>query len=160
MSDTTLRPVTASDTAFLQRVYASTRTEELALTDWSDEQKEAFVRMQFEAQDAYYREHYVGASFEVIEVDGVPAGRLYVHRRTAEIRLMDITLLPEFRGGGAGTALLRGLMAEAETAGKSLTIHVEMYNPALRLYEKLGFVASATDRGPYLFLEWRPPAPR
>lgn len=160
MSDTALRRVTASDTAFLLRVYAGTRAEELALTDWSDEQKEAFVRMQFEAQHAYYQEHYADASFEVIEVDGLPAGRLYVHRRPAEIRLVDITLLPEFRGAGAGTALLRGLMAEAEAAGKTLTIHVEMYNPALRLYERLGFVASAADRGPYLFLEWRPPALR
>lgn len=160
MSDTTLRRGTVSDTAFLLRVYASTRADELALTDWSDEQKEAFVRMQFEAQHAYYQEHYADASFEVIEVGGIPAGRLYVHRRPAEIRLVDVTLLPEFRGGGAGTALLRGLMAEAESAGKPLTIHVERYNPALRLYERLGFVASTADRGPYLFLEWRPPALR
>lgn len=160
MSDTTLRRVTASDTAFLLRVYASTREEELALTDWSDEQKEAFVRMQFEAQHRYYQEHYADATFDVIEIGGVPAGRLYVHRRPAEIRLVDVTLLSEFRGTGAGTTLLRALMAEAEAAGKPLTIHVEMYNPALRLYERLGFTAIPADRGPYLFLEWRPPALR
>jgi ribosomal protein S18 acetylase RimI-like enzyme len=142
----------------LLRVYHSTRLEELAtIADWSEEQKLAFVRQQFEAQRAWYREHYVGATFDVVLVGGVPAGRLYVHRREAEIRLMDIALLPEFRGQGVGSALLADLLAEAAAAGKPLTIHVEKYNPAMRLYRRLGFVTIA-DRGPYDLLEWRPGA--
>ena len=154
-----LRPVTAADMDFLLRVYASTRTEELAtIADWTEEQKDAFVRQQFAAQHAWYLEHYVGAQFDVIDVDGVPAGRLYVHRREREIRLMDITLLPEFRGQGIGGALLAGLLAEASATGKPLTIHVEKYNPAMRLYRRLGFVTIA-DRGPYDLLEWRPGSP-
>jgi len=75
-----LRPAADGDRDFLLRVYASTREEELRLVDWSTEQKAAFVRMQFEAQDSYYREHYASAAFDVIEVDGEPAGRLYVAR--------------------------------------------------------------------------------
>jgi ribosomal protein S18 acetylase RimI-like enzyme len=143
---------------FLLRVYGSTREEELAMVvDWTAEQKESFVRQQFGAQHAWYQEHYVGASFEVILVDGVPAGRLYVHRRPAEIRLVDIAFLPEFRGGGLGTSILRELLAEGEAAGKPVTIHVEIYNPAMRLYERLGF-RPIEDRGPYRLLEWRPSA--
>jgi ribosomal protein S18 acetylase RimI-like enzyme len=91
----------------------------------------------------------------VIEVDGTPAGRLYVHRREREIRLMDIALLPEFRGSGLGTALLSGLFAEAAAAGKTVTIHVEMYNPALRLYERLGF-KKIGEHGVYHLMEWTP----
>jgi ribosomal protein S18 acetylase RimI-like enzyme len=141
---------------FLLRVYRSTREEELAMVvDWTAEQKDAFVRMQFNAQHSWYQEHYVGAEFQVILVDGEPAGRLYVHRRNAEIRLVDITLLPEFRQGGVGTSILRELLAEGEAAGKPVTIHVEIYNPALRLYQRLGF-RPIEDRGPYLLLEWRP----
>ena len=112
--------------------------------------------MQFDAQDAWWREHYAQASFDVILVDGEPAGRLYVLRGESEIRIVDIALLPEQRGNGVGSSLLRDLLAEADAAGKSVTIHVERMNPALRLYERLGF-ALAEDKGVYLFLE-RPPS--
>ena len=122
---------------------------------WDDAQKDAFLGAQFEAQDAWYREAYAGASFEVILVEGEPAGRLYLHRGRSEIRIVDIALLPEHRGGGVGTLLLRDLLAEADEAGKSVTIHVERLNPALRLYERLGF-ALAEDKGVYLFLERQP----
>jgi ribosomal protein S18 acetylase RimI-like enzyme len=122
---------------------------------WDDAQKDAFLRSQFEAQDAWWHEHYAGASFDVVLVDGEPAGRLYVHRGDREIRIVDVALLPEHRGNGVGTSLLRDLLAEADAAGKSVTIHVERMNPALRLYERLGF-SVAEDKGVYLFLERRP----
>jgi ribosomal protein S18 acetylase RimI-like enzyme len=141
---------------FLLRVYHSTREEELAMiVDWSAEQKDAFIRQQFDAQHAWYQEHYVGAVFQVILADGVPAGRFYVHRRPKEIRLVDIAFLPEFRGGGLGSSILRDLLAEGKEAGKPVTIHVEIYNPAMRLYERLGF-RPIEERGPYRLMEWRP----
>ena len=141
---------------FLLRLYATTRAEEMAMvTDWTDEQKEWFIRMQFQAQHAWYQEHYGDAQFDLIVIDDAPAGRLYVHRREKEIRLVDISLAPGLRGRGIGAALLRELMDEAEAAGKPLTIHVEKYNPAMRLYLRLGF-KSIEDRGPYDLMEWRP----
>jgi ribosomal protein S18 acetylase RimI-like enzyme len=143
-----LRPVEPDDREFLYRVYASTRTEELAVVPWDERQKDAFLRAQFDAQDAWWRENYRDASFDVVVVDGEPAGRLYLHRGETEIRIVDIALLPEHRGKGVGSALLRGVIAE----GKRVTIHVERMNPALRLYERLGFTV-AEDKGVYLFLE-------
>jgi GNAT superfamily N-acetyltransferase len=141
---------------FLLRVYHSTREEELAMVvDWTAEMKNAFVRQQFDAQHAWYQEHYQGATFDIILVDGIPAGRLYIHRRSKEIRLVDITLLPEFRKGGLGTSILHDLLAEGEAAGKPVTIHVEIYNPATRLYERLGF-RPVEERGPYRLMEWSP----
>ena len=136
-------------------MYASTREEELRIVDWSDEQKGAFARQQFEAQDAYYREHYDPATFDVIEVDGTPAGRLYVARWEDEIRIMDIALLPEYRREGIGTKLLRDLLDEGSRTGKRVSIHVERNNSALRLYARLGFTAVA-DRGVYMLLEAYP----
>ena len=123
---------------------------------WDKKQKDAFLRAQFDAQDHWYRENYTGASFDVVLVDGERAGRLYLNRGDSEIRIVDIALLPEHRGNGVGSALLRDLLAEADAAGKRVTIHVERLNPALRLYERLGF-SVAEDKGVYLFLE-RPPA--
>jgi ribosomal protein S18 acetylase RimI-like enzyme len=152
---TDLRPASTSDRDFLLRVYASTREEELRLVDWSDEQKAAFVRQQFDAQDAYYREHYDPATFDVIEDDGTPVGRLYVARWEHEIRIMDIALVPEHRGRGIGTALLETLLDEAATTGKRLSIHVEVNNPARRLYERLGF-SPVEERGVYVLMEAAP----
>ena len=148
-----LRPITPADESFLARLYASTRWEELAPTGWSDEEKAVFCRRQFDAQSAHYREHYPEASFQIIERDGEPIGRLYVSRWEKEIRIVDISLLPEFRGTGLGTKLLRDLQKEARVAGKSLTIHVERFNRALQLYQRLGF-QEIEDKGVYLLMRW------
>ena len=149
-----LRSITPADTSFLARVYASSRAEELALTGWSEQLKADFCRRQFDAQSAYYAENYAGASFQIIERNGWPIGRLYVARWDKEIRIVDITLLPEFRGSGIGAKLLRHLQDEARAGGKSLTIHVERFNRALSLYQRLGF-QQVEDKGVYLLMEWR-----
>ena len=149
-SSVTLRPVAPDDLAFLKRVYASTREGELAMTPWNAEQKSAFVEMQFCAQDTDYRKNYPDARFDIILRDGTPAGRLYVHRREAEISILDITLLPEHRGAGIGGALLHELITEADGAGKPLEIYVEKFNRAQSLYRRLGF-AETDDTGVY----WR-----
>jgi ribosomal protein S18 acetylase RimI-like enzyme len=149
-----LRPITPADVSFLAGVYASTRADELAVTGWSDEDKAVFCRRQFDAQGAHYRENYPDASFQIIESDGVSIGRLYVAHCEKEIRIVDISLLPEHRDSGIGTKLLHGLQEEARSAGKSLTIHVERFNPALRLYERLGF-QQIEDKGVYLLMKWR-----
>ena len=49
---------------------------------------------------------------------------------------------------------MRALQAEAAASRKPLRIHVERFNPALRLYERLGFKQIA-DRGVYWFMEWQ-----
>jgi ribosomal protein S18 acetylase RimI-like enzyme len=149
-----LRAATPEDEQFLRAVYASTRAEELARVSWSDEQKRAFTDMQFDAQNADYRRNYPEAQYSIIEVQGVPAGRLYVDRCAKQIHIIDIALQPQYRRAGIGTKLLRELQDEARTAGKTLTIHVEKFNPALRLYKRLGF-QQIEDKGIYLFLEWK-----
>jgi ribosomal protein S18 acetylase RimI-like enzyme len=152
----TLRPARADDEPFLLQVYAGTRAEELASVPWTAEQKAAFVAHQFAAQSAHYAEHYEGMSAHVVLVDGEPAGRLLVARWAEEIRIVDVAILPELRGSGAGTGLLRDLMAEAESAGKPLSIHVERRNRALGLYERLGF-RPVGEAGVYLRMQWDPP---
>lgn len=149
----TRRPLTPDDDEFSFRVYASTRTEELAVTDWDDARKEAFLRQQWGAQTQYYRENYPGAEFLALECDGQGVGRLFLHRRPDEIRLVDVALLPEHRGRGLGRSVLLEVLDEARRAGQAVRIHVERFNPALRLYERLGF-RPVEDRGVYLFLEW------
>jgi len=128
------------------------RAPELAQLDWTDEQKAMFVRHQFDAQSTHWRENYHDTSFDVIERDGVPIGRLYVARWRDEIRVVDIALMPEHRGGGLGAALFHELFDEADRTGRPVTIHVEIFNPARRLYERLGFVLKE-EKGVYLLME-------
>jgi len=150
----TLRAAIADDEAFQCALYASTRADELALTDWADAQKEEFVRMQFGAQTCHYRTHYPEAVWNIILHDGTPAGRLIVVRWEREIRIVDISLMPAFRGRGAGTRILLDLCGQARAERRLVSIHVEKFNPALRLYERLGF-RIVEDKGVYLLLHWQ-----
>jgi ribosomal protein S18 acetylase RimI-like enzyme len=140
-----LRPAVEDDYAFFARVYASTREEELAALPWPEEHKRAFLAQQFAAQTAHYAKHYADASFQVVLVDGERAGRLIVARREGAIRIVDIALMPDHRGRGIGTGLLRPLLAEADETRAVVSINVAPFNPALRLYERLGFVAVESD---------------
>jgi len=146
----------AADLAFLSRLYASTRQEELAALPWSQADKVRFLDDQFRLQRQHYRQHYAEAGFWIIERGNVPNGRIYVFESPSEYRLMDIALLPEQRGLGVGGALVAALLRLAATGGRSVTLHVEPDNPANRLYQRLGF-EFVEDRGAYRFLRWSPP---
>lgn len=150
-----LRPEMAADKNFLFLVFASTRELEMGLVDWSASQKDAFLRQQFLAQYQHYHKHYADADFRIVECEGRSAGRLCVHRQGREIRIVDIALLPEFRGQGLGTRLLEDVLEEGEATGLVVTIHVEKHNPAQRLYQRLGFVP-IEDNGVYWLLERKP----
>jgi GNAT superfamily N-acetyltransferase len=159
MSDSvgvSLRPVTAADQEFLIGVYANSRAAELAQVDWDEGQKDAFIRWQFEMQKREYDTRYPAARYEVILVDNVPAGRIWVGTDDTQIRLLDIALLTEFQNRGVGTQLLQQLMDEATRTNKALRHMVFVLNDdAHRFYERLGF-KTIEDVGGYLHMEWLP----
>ena len=148
------RPITKHDLEFLNRLYASTRAAEMALLDWTSEQKTQFLTMQFNAQHSFYQEQFGQAAFLIIAADNKSVGRVYLDRRPDEIRLIDIALLPEQRNSGLGTALLKDLLDEGRSSGLPVKIHVESFNPAMRLYQRLGF-KPVEDQGVYQLMEWR-----
>jgi ribosomal protein S18 acetylase RimI-like enzyme len=152
-----LRDVLPEDESFLFEIYASTRAEEMALVPWDDEQRKAFLTMQFAAQHSHYREQFPDASYSVILRDDLPLGRFYVLKGKGEIRILDITILPEYRNRGIGTSLLRELLDEAAQSRKRVLIYVETFNPSLRLFERLGF-KSIAEEGINFLMEWRPAA--
>lgn len=154
-----LRPATAADDHFLRQVYAGTRADELALTDWDAARREAFVALQYRAQAAHYQAHWPDAQRSVIVAwqGGVAqdAGRLWLHQRADSIHVLDIALLAAFRGQGIGTGCLQHLMQQAEAGGRALTIYVEAGNPARRLYDRLGFVPVGQPQGVHQHMAWR-----
>src|SRR5690606_24907112 len=144
-----LRPIVDADMPFLLTLYGHIRSDELARVPWSNEEKAAFVIQQLEAQHSHWQSHYFDTAWDLVLVDGKPAGRLYVARWPDEIRIVDIALLPRFRGAAIGSGLLGDLIAESERSGRKISIHVEIFNTARRLYERLGFQV-ADERGVYL----------
>lgn len=147
------RRITDADLPFLSHVYASTRAEELAFTDWPGDWKAEFLEQQFRAQHVHYQRYYPNADWLVTMHGGRDIGRLYIERWPTQHRIIDIAFLPEHRGKGFGTAMLLDLMDEAAAAGKAVSIHVEKFNPAMRLYRRLGF-ATAEDKGVYDLMRW------
>ena len=152
---TSLRRVTDDDWEFLYRVYSDTRQDELSPVPWSAEEKDAFLRFQFDAQRKYYAEVFSAADYYVVETGGEPIGRLYLDRREDEIRLIDIALLSSFRGRGLGSELMADVLHEGQKKGLLVRIHVEHNNPAMRLYKRLGFT-KIEEQGVYWLMEWTP----
>ena len=153
----TLRPCVAQDEAFLQEVYASTRTEELSHIGWDVTQQQAFLGMQYQAQRRSYRLQFPGAEYRIVQRGADDVGRMIVDRSSDVVWLVDISLLPEHRNAGLGSGLIRDLQTEAAQAGKPVMLHVDIANRARRLYERLGFAQTA-DGEIYVEMTWRPRA--
>lgn len=151
----TLRPVVTDDREFLIQVYASTRADEMAMVPWTDEQRAMFVVSQFNAQLAHYDKTYPTANHDIILSNDRPVGRLYVARLKEEIRIADITVLPNERNAGIGTYLLKQLLEESERENKVTQIYVEDYNRSLSLFKRLGFTVGE-QQGFHLLMQWSP----
>lgn len=149
------RPTVPYDVPFLRYLYGTTRENEMQHLPWTDEQKAQFLDMQFSAQKNHYEEAYPEGAFLVIELEGKSVGRLYIDRGPKDIEIVDIALLPHLRGRGIGRMLLEEILAEGKASGKNVVIYVESFNPALRLYERLGFHHLDTN-GVYRRMVWSP----
>lgn len=124
------------------------------VVQWTEQEKKAFLDQQFQAQHIYYQHQYIHADFLIILLDGVPVGRLYVDERATDIRIVDITILPEYRNQGLGYFILTNFQDKAQKAGKSVSIHVERDNRARHLYERLEFQIISDAHPIYLLLTW------
>lgn len=135
-----LRPAREDDMAFLRRLYRHGRAEELAAIPWPSEQKIAFCDSQFLLQHQDWTARYPAAWFLVVARRGVPVGRLYVDPPGEAYRIIDVGLLPDWRGKGLGTALLAGVQRLAERDGVGVALSVLHENGrAQALYRRLGF---------------------
>lgn len=153
-----LRPIEEKDKSLLLEIYASTRKEEMErVPEWSETMKTEFISSQFHAQHDHYQMNYPGADFWVIELDNKRIGRLYLDSdfQSKEIRIIDITILPEFRNRKLGEGILSDLMDKAAEMDKPLSIHVESFNPAKNLYNRLGFKKISETNGVYHLMEWK-----
>ena len=149
----TYRPFEAADFKFIEALYLSTRAEEVALAGWPEAMRTEFLVQQHRAQHHHYNTYYSAAERLIVVRGGEPVGRLYLDQWADQFRIVDVSLVPSSRGAGLGSAILRDVMDWASDLGKGVSIHVETFNPARRLYLRLGF-AVAGDKGIYELMEW------
>ncbi|MCB1860775.1 MAG: GNAT family N-acetyltransferase [Gammaproteobacteria bacterium] len=152
----TLRPLVESDQPFVFRVFAGARARQFANTGLADDQLRQLMEMQHRAQQSQYRAQYPDADFDLVLVDELPAGYLYVHRGADRLVLLDIALLQDQCGRGIGGQLVSALIRESEQTGRPILAHVEKQNRAWRLWQRLGF-RIVDDNGVYLGIEYTSP---
>jgi GNAT superfamily N-acetyltransferase len=149
----TLRPVQPEDESFIFILYKASRRDEMAAWGWPEAQQETFLRLQFNGRQQHYKTQFPRAEHQIIMLDELPIGGMVVARLDETFRLADIVLLPEHRGKGYAAALIRDLLDEAKQANKPVQLFVERFNPAIRLYQHLGF-SIVGDIGSHLSMEW------
>ncbi|MDD1012706.1 GNAT family N-acetyltransferase [Pseudomonas rubra] len=150
-----LRALELADLAFAERLYASTRAEEMSYSGWPAEQIATFLRQQFEAQHTYYQHHYPDGEFSIIELNGTPIGRIYMFWGPTTLNLIDIALVPEYQMQGIGSALLAQQLQRVDELGLAVELSVETYNRAQRLYARTGFHV-INESGVYLRMRRAP----
>ena len=150
-----LRAATDSDDPLLQKLFRAARPE-LALLPLSEDQVDAMISLQWQAQRSGYGAAHPEAVDSVIEADDVPVGRVLVDPGPP-LTIIDLAVLPERRGAGIASVALRLVLADADARGIAARLHVRPENPAQRLYARLGFVADS-DEGPDVLMV-RGPAP-
>ena len=118
-----------------------------------EEQKQHFINMQFDAQRYHYQTYYDNAEFQIIEQNRRSIGRLYVDRMPDQIRVMDLTLIPERRNKGIGSRLIRAVQSQAKALGLPVTLHAEKLGSEVEFYKQLGFEIVG-EKEEHFFMKW------
>jgi ribosomal protein S18 acetylase RimI-like enzyme len=155
-ADISLRPATAADEQFLKRVHHAARHWEFAFLLQSGEAElyHKIMEQQYDSQHRFYFAAYDQAQYAVIQWTDHAIGRLYVDYRDDEVRVLDIAILPDYRGRGIGRIVMTGVCLEAAMRGKPVRLHVHYLSRALRFYQRLGFKQIAVE-GPSYLMEWQ-----
>ena len=150
----TRRPITAEDEWFLRVLNDELVTEELGAAAWPEQVRTSILDIQYRARRQGFRSSAGRVLEDLVVLDGEPVGWMITARDEEAVLLVDIAILREFRGRGLGGELIRGLQGDARGAGLAVKLSVVRQNPALRLYERLGFVVAGGDELRW-FMEWR-----
>jgi len=132
------RAETPDDETFLRRLITETIALELGADHWPEPMRTQLLGIQYHNRRMGPRSGFPAGESHVIQSDGVSAGWIYFVRTETEIHIVEIMVLPEFRGQGIGAEALRQVIGLA--LGKPVRLTVNVLNAgAIRLYERLGF---------------------
>jgi len=130
-----LRPAVAADLRFTAAIYFETMRY---ITDRLPDFDEA-------RHMARFAERFVPGEVSIVTVDGQDVGWLQVDETKGEIHLKQMFLKPAWQRQGIGSQLLRDVIERGDRTGKPVRLSVVKINPALRLYERHGFLVTSED---------------
>jgi ribosomal protein S18 acetylase RimI-like enzyme len=144
------------DETFLFDLFRAVRQGRFQFLPGGHPQMAVMVRLQFEAQESALMSRYPGSENFLILLDGAPIGRLRVSREETSFRLADISVLLACQRQGIGTAVVKGLMADAQQAGLPLHCTVSQSDHVtFQFYRKLGFEITHSDTA-FVDMQWKP----
>jgi ribosomal protein S18 acetylase RimI-like enzyme len=150
-----LRAAAAYDGAFERILFETARPDTAVLATWPEAARKRFLDQQFQFQTIHYERAYPKAFRGIVEAFGEPVGRIILDCATEPWCIVDIALMPRWRGRGLGGALLRAVQDAAARSGVAVVLTVDMNNKAQRLYRRLGFVVTEQAL-PNVAMAWRP----
>jgi ribosomal protein S18 acetylase RimI-like enzyme len=101
--------------------------------------------LDMDAQIVGFRQRWDVTQVRIITRDGTDIGWLQSFVKDGALFLGQLFVDGTLRGRGIGTHLVEGLIEEAAKASRAVTLGVVKTNPALRLYERLGFRTTHED---------------
>jgi len=141
-----LRPAVSEDADFARRTHHDA---------FRDVVTRQFGSFDLEAQDRFFDAGWDPATYEIVEVDGEPAGYVQIADEADGIKVKMIVLAPRFQNRGVGTTLMNEVLERARLTNKSVYLGALHDNDgAQRLYRRLGFhEIERTDT--HVVMEWR-----
>lgn len=138
-----IRPAVESDRRFVYEVFESVCDP--AICGLDEPLRSQLITMQFGGQCQDYSSKYPNAIDQIIEFDKTRIGRVYTDDSAGRIHIVDIAILPHWRGQGIGTAVLKSIFEVAQQSSKPVSLRVKKENRAVGLYKKLGFKVTGND---------------
>jgi GNAT superfamily N-acetyltransferase len=141
MDETAIRPAVANDREILWEFLAMAAYEPNAAAAKAVPMVATYLDGWQRPQDFGFIAELDGASIGAIwarQFEPAAEPGYYRQDRTPE---MAIGVRQHMRGCGVGQMLLRAMLAEAVSRDLQLCLNVRLTNPALRLYERMGFRA-------------------
>lgn len=126
-----LRKATKADIPFLMNLRFHTMKKHLITAGKTPTKEDLSLRV---------RDNFDFAKIVLLENE--PIGILKVIRNLTEWEISQIQIIPDLQGNKIGSFLLESIISEAKANNIDLKLSVLKMNPALSLYERLGFKIS------------------
>lgn len=143
--DLALRNSNEHDKAFFTALYASTR-EDLRQIPLPEAALQQLIQMQQDVHEKGQSQNYPRAEYLTLVYQDQAIGRLVIDEQKPDLRLIDISIIPQQQKRGFGAAVIRLLQHRATASGCKMSLAVFQQNQAaLQLYTRLGFVIGHSD---------------
>jgi GNAT superfamily N-acetyltransferase len=130
----TLRPAVSKDFGYCKRVYFAGMTRIIQE-----------LNLDMAAQTASFQQQWTPSQVRIISVGSSDVGWLQTDRRDGVLFVAQLFVDLPFQRQGIGTTVMNQLIAEAARFNQAVTLAVVKINPAVRLYQRLGFHTTHED---------------